>query len=73
MSPRPRLVFLLLGFTMAKNEAQTGNPAEKAPAERRKEPQTVSPDEGARLIKAFLAVKNPKIRKAIIAFVENLT
>lgn len=32
-----------------------------------------TPEEGARLIRAFVAVKNPRVRKAIIAFVENLS
>ena len=35
-------------------------------------PATPTPDEGAELVRAFLAVKNPQVRKAIIAFVRNL-
>ena len=34
---------------------------------------SATPEEGAKLIRAFVAVKDPRVRKAIIAFVENLS
>jgi hypothetical protein len=42
-------------------------------ADKKKAFSTATPEEGARLIRAFVAVKDPRIRKAIIALVENLS
>ena len=45
---------------------------EKAPPRPQPPMSPVPPDEGARLIRAFLAVKDPRVRRAIIEFVEKL-
>ena len=55
---------------MVKNEAAPKKIVEKTRTERRAAAAT--PDEGARLIRAFIAVKNPQLRRAIVAIVENL-
>jgi hypothetical protein len=33
----------------------------------------VAPEEGVRLVRAFVAVRDPRLRDAIMAFVENLS
>jgi hypothetical protein len=45
---------------------------EKSLAEQSPQIAPATPDEGAELIRAFLAVKNPQVRKAIIAFLQKL-
>ena len=46
--------------------------AEKAAAGPKPAVSSLTPEEGARLIRAFVAVRNPRIRKAIVAFIEDL-
>ena len=58
---------------MVKNDAASRKSDEKAPAGRLPAISAAAPEEGARLIRAFVAVKSPKVRKAIVAFVEKLT
>jgi hypothetical protein len=57
---------------MVKNDAAFRKFAEKTAAGRLPATSAAMPDEGARLIRAFVAVKSPLVRKAIVAFVENL-
>jgi hypothetical protein len=58
---------------MIKKDGANNNSAEKRVADKKKALSTATPEEGARLIRAFIAVKDPRVRKAIIAFVENLS
>ncbi len=58
---------------MVKNDVAVKNSAGTAAADRPRQIVAATPGEGARLIRAFVAVKNPRVRKAIVAFVENLS
>ncbi len=58
---------------MAKKYVAVTNSAESREAVRTRPILAATPEEGARLIRAFVVVKNPRVRKAIIAFVENLS
>ncbi len=58
---------------MVKKNVAVNNSAGTPAADRARPILAATPGEGARLIRAFVAVKNPRIRKAIVAFVENLS
>ena len=57
---------------MSKKDFSTKKFVEKPVGERNPANPPASAEEGARLIRAFVAVKSPQLRKAIVAFVENL-
>ncbi len=57
---------------MMKKDIGTKKIAQKTVTELDPKSDPATPDEGARLIRAFLAVKNPQLRKSIVALVENL-
>ncbi len=57
---------------MVKKERAAKTPGEKAPARAGSVDPSPTPEEGARLIRAFVAVKDPRVREAILAFVEKL-
>ena len=57
---------------MMKKDCPDKRMAESAGEERRKGIVAPAPEEAARLIRAFVAVKDPQMRRAILAFVENL-
>ena len=57
---------------MVKENCSVKTASRKSPAEQSPQISPATPDEGAELIRAFLAVKNPEVRKAIIAFVQKL-
>jgi hypothetical protein len=61
-----------LGVAMVNNKGVAKKVVEKIPPEPSPLVSPATPDEGAELIRAFVAVKNPLVRKAIIAFVQKL-
>ena len=60
------------GVAMVEKNNAVKKAVEKTPPEPSPLISPATPEEGAELIRAFLAVKNPQVRKAIIAFVQNL-
>jgi len=58
---------------MVKKDSAAKTMEEKVPEARRPAISGVTPEEGARLIRAFVAVRNPRVRNAIVRFVENLS
>ena len=61
-----------LGVAMVKKNASAKKAVGKSLSEPRPLTWLATPDEGAELIRAFVAVKSPLVRKAIITFVKNL-
>jgi hypothetical protein len=57
---------------MVKKDRAVKTIAEKTP-KLRSAISGVTPEEGARLIRAFIAVKDPLVRDAIVRLVENLS
>ena len=60
------------GVAMDRKAIAANKFSEKSPAAGRSAIRAASPEEAAELIRAFVAVKSPQVRKAILAFVENL-
>ena len=58
---------------MIKKDVAGKDSAGNRVADKKKGVSLATPEEGARLIRAFVAVRDPRIRKAIIALVENLS
>jgi hypothetical protein len=58
---------------MIKKDVAGATSARTRATEKTRPNLVASPEEGARLIRAFVGVRNPRVRKAIIAFVENLS
>jgi hypothetical protein len=58
---------------MVKSSGAAKTIEEKTPELGRPAISGVAQEEGARLIRAFVAVRNPRVRNAIVRFVENLS
>jgi hypothetical protein len=61
------------GVAMVKKDNAAKTIEEKITEGRRPAISGVTPEEGARLIRAFVAVRNPRVRNAIVRFVEDLS
>ena len=62
-----------MGVAMIKKDIAVKSSAGNGLAHKKKSREAPTPEEGARLIRAFVAVRDPNVRKAIVAFVENLS
>jgi hypothetical protein len=58
---------------MVKKDVPGATSAGTRATEKTRRNLVASPEEGARLIRAFVGLRNPRVRKALITFVENLS
>jgi hypothetical protein len=61
-----------MGITMAKKGTQVDALADFTQHKKSDFP-TVTPEEGARLVRAFLGIKNSAVRSAIVSLVEQMS